>query len=379
MTVKQQISVDNRYQGQIRSLFSLPNNIGSKASDSANMPDLLPSSGRITIVNIKTSWNSTNAGFCRGELQTLEANKMKPVNSGTTGSNRGVGLISKLGMALVFSLLSLFAVSAANAGNLSNTARATGNPPTGAAINSTTSTIAIPVVTKNPAYTVVKSISSQTTSNGANASQVDGGDIITYSYVVANTGNVSINTVVVTDPGVSFNGGAANALTSGPTKVSGDTTNPNILDVGETWTYTASYTLTQANVNAAAGVTNGVSNTVSVTAKDPQAVTVNPTAGGSTLTATETIAASPSLTIAKTANTAGPLTVGQVVTYSFLVTNNGNVTITGVAIQETAFNGTGGTGAITPTGGASTLAPGATTTFTANYTVTQADIDGLQP
>ena len=137
--------------------------------------------------------------------------------------------------------------------------------------------------------------------------------------------------------------------------------------------------MTQANVNAAAGVTNGVSNTVSVTAKDPQAVTVNPTAGGSTLTATETINSVPSLTIAKTANTAGPLVVGQIVTYSYLVTNTGNVTITGVGITETAFNGTGGIAAVVPSGGLSTLAPGANTTFTATYTVTQADIDGLQP
>lgn len=306
---------------------------------------------------------------------------MKSMNSGATGSNRRTSLVGRLGMAVVVSLLSLFAVSAATAGNLSNTAKAIGTAPAGAAgaVQSATSTIAVPVVTKNPAYTVVKSITSTTTSNGGSSSQVDGGDIITYSYVVKNTGNVSINTVVVTDPGVKFAGGAANALTTGPTLVSGDTNSNNILEITETWTYTGTYLLTQANVNTAAGIANGVSNTVTVTAKDPQAVTVNPTAGGSTLTATTTINSVPSLTIAKTANTAGPLTVGQVVTYSYLVTNTGNVTLTGVGVTETAFNGTGGTAAVVPTGGATTLAPGANTTWTATYTVTQADIDGLQP
>ncbi len=304
---------------------------------------------------------------------------MKSINSGVTGNNPRTGLLGRLGMALVVSLLSLFAVSAATAGNLSNTAQATGSPPTGSPITSTTSTIAIPVVTKTPAYTVVKSVTSTTTSNGGSATQVDGGDIITYSYVVKNTGNVSINTVVVADPGVKFNGGSPNALTTGPALASGDTNSNSILDVTETWTYTATYLLTQANVNAAAGVPNGVANTVTVTAKDPQAVTVNPTGVGSTLTATTTINSVPSLTIAKTANTAGPLVVGQVVTYSYLVTNTGNVTITGVGVTETAFNGTGGIAAVVPSGGASTLAPGANTTFTASYTVTQADIDGLQP
>ena len=377
--VKTEMIVDNRNKVQNRSLFLLLNNVRSPVSDSADMPDLLPSKSRVAILDLLNRWNSADAKNRLGGLQTSEATKMKFRNSGVTGGNLRVGLLSRLGMAMVVSLLSLFAVSAASAGNLSNTARATGTPPTGAAINSATSTIPIPVVTKNPAYTVVKSITSTTSSNGANGTQVDGGDIITYSYVVANTGNVSINTVVVTDPGVRFNGGAANALTSGPTKVSGDTVNPNILDVGETWTYTATYTLTQANVNAAAGVANGVANTVVVTARDPQNVAVNPSGGGSTLTATTTINSVPSLTIAKTANTAGPLTVGQIVTYSFLVTNTGNVTLTGVGVTETAFNGTGGIGAITPTGGATTLAPGVATTFTASYTVTQADIDTLQP
>jgi uncharacterized repeat protein (TIGR01451 family) len=83
------------------------------------------------------------------------------------------------------------------------------------------------------------------------------------------------------------------------------------------------------------------------------------------------------MTVLKTSNKPGPLVVGDVVTFSYLVTNTGNVTLTGVAITETAFNGTGGTGAVTPSGGAATLAPGASTTFTATYTVTQTDVDLL--
>ncbi len=269
-------------------------------------------------------------------------------------------------------------LTAANAANLTNTATASGTPPTGPAVTSGPSTVNIPVVTKAPAYRVLKSITSTTTSSGANASQIDGGDTITYQYQVINTGNVNLSTVTLTDPGVSFNGGAANALTTGPTKVSGDTVAPGILNVGETWTYTATYVLTQANVNAAAGVTNGVSNTVSSSARDPQNVAISPTPATSVLTATTTIPSVGTLTVAKTANTAGPLTVGQTIVFSYLVTNTGNVTLTSVGINETAFNGTGGTGALTPAGGATTLAPGATTTFTASYVVTQADIDGLQ-
>jgi uncharacterized repeat protein (TIGR01451 family) len=272
--------------------------------------------------------------------------------------------------------LAISSVSASYAA-LSNTATATGTPAAGTLTNPT-DTVNIPVQLAAPGYTVVKSVVSMTTSAGATTTQTDGGDTITYSYTVDNTGNVSLSNVALTDPGVRFNGGAANALTTGPTLVAGDTDADNILDTTEVWTYSATYVLTQANVNTAAGVAGGVSNTVSATAKNPQGVTVAPTPGGSTLTATTTIPAAPSLTIDKTADTAGPLTVGQVVNYSFLVTNTGNVTISGVNVTESAFNGTGTPVPTPTTTGSTTLAPGGTVTFTASYTVTQADIDTLQ-
>ncbi|MBP5803996.1 hypothetical protein J2D78_18095, partial [Microbacterium maritypicum] len=49
--------------------------------------------------------------------------------------------------------------------------------------------------------------------------------------------------------------------------------------------------------------------------------------------------------------------VGQELTYSFLVTNTGNTTLTDVTVEEGAFTGSGTLGAITPASVA-TLAPG---------------------
>jgi uncharacterized repeat protein (TIGR01451 family) len=272
--------------------------------------------------------------------------------------------------------LAISSVSASYAA-LSNTATATGTPAAGT-LTDPSDTLNIPVQLAAPGYTVVKSVVSTTTSAGARPTLTDGGDTITYSYVVDNTGNVSLNSVSVTDPGVSFNGGPANALTTGPTLASGDTNSNNILDITEVWTYTATYVLSQTDVDAAAGVAGGVSNTVTATVDDPQGNPVAPTPGGSTLTATTTIPASPALTIDKTADTPGPLTVGQIVNYTYLVTNTGNVTITGVDVNETAFNGTGTPVPSPTTTGSTTLLPGGTVTFTASYTVTQADIDTLQ-
>lgn len=67
---------------------------------------------------------------------------------------------------------------------------------------------------------------------------------------------------------------------------------------------------------------------------------------------------------------ADPISVseaGTLVTYTYTVTNTGDVTLTGIALTDDKL------GSITL--GATTLAPGSTTSGTATYTVTQADID----
>jgi uncharacterized repeat protein (TIGR01451 family) len=279
---------------------------------------------------------------------------------------------------LTTALAALFGFSSVSASYaaLSNTAEATGTPAAGTLTNPT-DTLSLPVALKNPKYTAVKSVVSMTTSNGASASQTDGLDVITYQYVVDNTGNVTLSGVTLTDAGPTFNGNAATNGLSAITLASGDTNNNNLLETTETWTYTATYILAQADVDNSAGVTNGVANSVVASASDPQNVPALQDTG-TVLTATATIPAAPALSIDKTADTAGPLTVGQVINYTYLVTNTGNVTISGVDVNETSFNGTGTPVPNPTTAGSTTLAPGGTVTFTASYTVTQADIDTLQ-
>lgn len=123
--------------------------------------------------------------------------------------------------------------------------------------------------------------------------------------------------------------------------------------------------------------------------------TLNP-ANCRVATATVTVDPDPSLSMTKVADDTELVTVGQVITYTYTVTNDGNVTIRGVAIGDT-HNGAGA--APTPsdpqltqdngTAGDSTdanaaddawdvLAPGDVITFTGTYTVLQADIDNLQ-
>ncbi len=112
-------------------------------------------------------------------------------------------------------------------------------------------------------------------------------------------------------------------------------------------------------------------------------------------TATVDVASAPSLSMTKVADDTEFVTVGQVITYTYTVTNDGNVVIRGVAVGDT-HNAAGA--APTPTnetlltdggtagdstdagvdGSWDVLAPGDTITFTGTYTVQQADIDNLQ-
>ena len=93
-------------------------------------------------------------------------------------------------------------------------------------------------VDQSPDLAIVKTVTAingEPTDTTVNAA----GDVISYSITVENTGNVTLTNVVLTD-----------ALTDDETYVSGDGPVVGDLEVDETWTYSASYTVTQADIDA---------------------------------------------------------------------------------------------------------------------------------
>ena len=188
------------------------------------------------------------------------------------------------------------------------------------------------------------------TATEANYSTV--GDVIHYTMVLTNTGNVSISSVNVSDPGADATPGVVRGADQ-----SGN--NDNILDVGEIWTYTAQHTIIQSDINAG-GFTNNVTATGSSVTCDPENATASVTVPADQR---------PSLTIAKTSTT-NPNTydaAGDVLTYDLVVTNDGNVTLTNIIVSDPIAVVTGSPIA--------SLAPGDSRTLTASYTATQNDLN----
>jgi hypothetical protein len=168
---------------------------------------------------------------------------------------------------------------------------------------------------------------------------------------------------------------------SGP---AGDAGTIGTFDIGEVWTFAATLPAAQARIDSGANIVNTVSVTSTQTTPATQSAT-----------ATTTVTQTPMMTLVKSANQAGPVPAGQQVSYSYLVTNTGNITIYNVTVGDVhnhigAFPAPGGEVIqtdIAPLNDSSdtgqnaiwnVLAPGDSVRFSSLYQVVQADIDLLQ-
>ena len=166
-----------------------------------------------------------------------------------------------------------------------------------------------------------------------------------------NSGNVTLSGVAVTDQvessGVTY-----------ATLVSGDTNGDGKLDVTETWTYSASYVLTQADLDGRGGGDGDLDNTATAD--------TNETSPKSADFAVPLVY-NPDLTITKTGTVAdgSANAEGDVINYSIVVDNSGNVTLSGVAVTDQvessgATNATLVSGDINGDGSSTSTRPGST-------------------
>lgn len=192
----------------------------------------------------------------------------------------------------------------------------------------------------------------QGTPTDANGNPITGrdpgqGDKIPYTFMVKNTGSVSMTGVNVVD-----------------SKVSGVNCDKTTLNPGETASCAGVYTITQADVDAGAAT-----NTAHGNGKDPKQTSIDSANDSTTLLLKQ----NPKISLTKAAgeitdtNGDGKNNADDTLAYTFTVKNEGNVTVSTVAVADPKIAGIS-----CPTGA---LAPGESVTCTGSYRLSQADFD----
>jgi uncharacterized repeat protein (TIGR01451 family) len=242
------------------------------------------------------------------------------------------------------------------AGSISNTGTATGTPPSGPPVTSTSS-VTIPYSTVTPPSSSIDLVKTASI-----ASFSASGTLVTYYYQVTNTGSTTLTSVGVTDP---------------MTGLSAIVCPSSTLAAGASEQCTATYTTTAANVTA-----GSISNTGTATGTPPSGPSVTSTSSV-TIPYVPTVTipsspppapatASPAISLSKTAGTSTYDAVGQVVTYTYVITNTGNVSLP--SAQYTVTDNTISGGVAFDCGAPQVLAVGATITCTHTYTITSGNL-----
>ncbi|MQY13489.1 hypothetical protein SRB5_36370 [Streptomyces sp. RB5] len=238
-----------------------------------------------------------------------------------------------------------------DAGGVDNTATARATDPVGETAISEPASARVDAG-REPGLTFAKSVEPETVQQA--------GEQVVYTFTASNTGNTTMRNVNVNDTGFTGHG------TLGPLECPAG--QDRTLAPGEDLTCTASYTVVQADIDQ-----GGVDNTAHGSGIDPDGDQVRTEDGSARVTAEQD--ARISLVKAASPDDSASFTLGQEITYTYAVHNDGNTSVSGIAVAETEFTGHGTPPDIMCPGSPNPLPPGQTLTCTAVYTLVQADID----
>jgi gliding motility-associated-like protein/uncharacterized repeat protein (TIGR01451 family) len=247
------------------------------------------------------------------------------VSDPLTGLNQAISLSP--GERRVFNNTYTIVQNDINAGHRDNAARATYS--FAGTQHSESASLRIPA-TQTPSLSITKN-ASETSYSAVN-------EILHYTIVVRNTGNVTLANIIVRDN----NTGLSQTITS--------------LAPGGAQTFNTAHTVTQDDLNA-----GHFNNTA----------TASCNYGGTTFIASDDASVparqNPGLTVTKTVAEPYFSSAGELMHYTIIVRNTGNVTLTNVTIADPNTQ-------LTCSGSPYTMAPNASRTCTATHTVTMNDI-----
>ena len=232
------------------------------------------------------------------------------------------------------------------AGNVANEATASGTSidPGQPEVPVDPGEVDVPTDEKEGHITISKEVIS--TPDNKNAYAL--GETITYKITATNDGNLTVKDVIVTD------------------ELTGETWDKVTLAPGESKEYTTEYTVTEQDI-----LNGTVLNVAAATGEspDPEQPEVPVKPGEEEV---PTVTPQPSLFVEKEAQPkadGSDYGLGDTITYIITVTNNGNVTINDITVED-ALTGNVGENALH----IDTLAPNTTETLTVQYVVTEEDI-----
>ena len=223
---------------------------------------------------------------------------------------------------------------AVDAGGVSFTAIATASTPNGFEDVVTESNSTTIVTNSNPSLAVTKEVA-QIIDDGDGF--IGSGDIIDYTITITNTGNLTLNNVTIQDSLYYGHGIFISELTPfyvGSNKAGAQ---QGVLQVGETSSYSAQYTIDEA-----ASDSGLVRNTVTVFADDPfgnflehSAFVEIPTGASASIEVLKTWELHSDL------DSDGIVDDGDTIRFIVSVKNTGNVEVTGITLEDTFSDGAG--------------------------------------
>ncbi|MES2241007.1 MAG: hypothetical protein V4497_12190, partial [Bacteroidota bacterium] len=193
--------------------------------------------------------------------------------------------------------------------------------------------------------------------------KVNVGDRVDYTFAIKNTGFETLTNVTLTDNNATVTGTPIASLAVGATNNT---------------SYTATYMITQADIDAGvvynlatATAVTPFGTTITATSTDPTpcaSCPVNPSCANCTATL---LPQTDAIALVKTAVVGGTGVKGDVITYTFAVTNTGNTTLHNIVVTDPMVG-------LSITGNPiANLAPGTSnnTSIKGTYVITQADVD----
>ncbi len=209
----------------------------------------------------------------------------------------------------------------------------------------------------NPAYSINKTVV-DVAGKGSEANATSAGDVVTYWINVTNDGNIDLTNVNVSDPLISLG------------EPEGDEENAGVLNVGENWNYTVTYNVTQTDLNSNGDGDGFINNTVSIDCD--QLESVNSSAAVHVEYNPAYNVSKAVINVAGNGSEANVTKVGDIITYEVNVTNDGNIDLTNMNVSDSLFTLEDPVGDDKDSG---ILNVGENWTYTANYTVTEEDMN----